>query len=326
MTAAPLSPAPTPWSAWGERLVAAGNGELMSVVNGTITSKPGWRSARTRKPSRATGGAMEQTAEPADLTTAIPSPPSATPAARPSRRRDAPRNRRPVQAPQLIEAARLADQLQAAGFTERDIARIIDRDPSLVSQFYTRHKGAAFVPALTRVLQAVQTAGITDTTELAAIAAPHITRRTTSSGTRARVRTRSVLITPAGTGTGRAGAQAIASGSTRLRALIAEAARQRLRLAFTVRLAKTAYVHPSGSRTDSPGIRRDVIQRADHTEERSYGSSATGGFDATDFARRTDRAAGDVTVAIHQWLVETGRIHPDARIIHLEIRTWRPRS
>lgn len=52
---------------------------------------------------------------------------------------------------------------------------------------------------------------------------------------------------------------------------------QGLRLAFTVRLAKTA---TSGSRTDSPGIRRDVIQRADYTEERSYRSAQTGGFDA----------------------------------------------
>ena len=95
--------------------------------------------------------------------------------------------------------------------------------------------------------------------------------------------------------------------------------------AFTVRLAKTGYLHPSGSRTDSPGIRRDVIQRADHTEERSYGSAQTGGFDAADFARRVDAAGGDVTAAVHQWLVETGRIRPDAQIIHLEIRTWRPR-
>ncbi|MET9439001.1 helix-turn-helix domain containing protein [Streptomyces sp. NPDC006551] len=234
-----------------------------------------------------------------------------------------PRNRRPSS--KLNEAAHLADQLQAAGFTKRDIARIIDRDASLVSQFYTRHKGAAFVPALTRVLSAVQTAGITDTSELAAIAAPHITRRTTTSGTRARVRTKAVLITPTGTGTGRVGAQAIASGSTRLRTLIAEAARRGLRLAFTVRVPRTGYVLPSGSRTDSPGIRRDVVQRSDHTEERSYGSSATGGFDAREFARRTDDAGGDVTAAVHQWLVETGRIDPDARILHLEIRTWRPR-
>ncbi|MFJ5521103.1 hypothetical protein ACIQB4_29205 [Streptomyces griseoluteus] len=60
------------------------------------------------------------------------------------------------------------------------------------------------------------------------------------------------------------------------------------------------YLHPSGSRTDSPGIRRDVPQRADHTEERSYGSAQTGGFDAADFARRVDTAAGDVTLAVHQ--------------------------
>ncbi|WP_180685600.1 helix-turn-helix domain containing protein [Streptomyces gossypiisoli] len=235
------------------------------------------------------------------------------------------RRNRPAIHRQLNEAARLADQLQTAGYTKRDIARIINRDPSLVSQFYTKNKGAAFVPALRQVLAAVETGGITDLPELAAIAAPHITRRTTTSGGRARVRTKAVLITPTGSGTGRVGAQAIASGSARLRPLIAEAARQGLRLAFTVRLAKTGYLHPSGSRTDSPGIRRDVIQRADHTEERSYGSAQTGGFDAADFARRVDAAGGDVTAAVHQWLVEGGRIRADAQIIHLEVRTWRPR-
>ncbi|AYN37684.1 helix-turn-helix domain containing protein [Streptomyces dangxiongensis] len=224
----------------------------------------------------------------------------------------------------LNEAARLADRLQQAGYTKRDIARIIDRDPSLVSQFYTRNKGAAFVPALREVLTAVEAGGITDLPELRAIATRHITRRTTASGARARVRGKAVLITPTGTGTGRVGAQAIASGSARLRPLIAEAARRGLRLAFTVRLARTGYLHPSGSRTDSPGIRRDVIQRADHTEERSYGSARTRGFDAADFARRVDAAGGDVTAAVHQWLTETGRIQPDARILHLEVRTWQP--
>ncbi|MFC5200550.1 helix-turn-helix domain containing protein [Streptomyces kaempferi] len=223
------------------------------------------------------------------------------------------------------EAAQLADQLQGTGFTKRDIARIINRDASLVSQFYTKKKGAAFVPALQQVLAAVQTGGITDLPELATLASRHITRRTTASGTKARVRSKAVLITPTGSGSGRVGAQAIASGSSRLRPLIAEAAQRGLRLAFTVRLAKTGYVHPSGSRTDSPGIRREVVQRADHTEERSYGSSATGGHNAADFARRVDAAAGDVTAAVHQWLVETGRIRPDAHIIHLEVRTWRAR-
>lgn len=239
-----------------------------------------------------------------------------------------PRSRRapqPARQHEPNEAARLADQLQAAGYTKRDIARIINRDASLVSQFYTKHKGAAFVPALQHVLAAVQTAGITDIPELAALAAPHISRRTTASGTRARVRTKAVLITSTGTGTGRVAAQAIASGSARLRPLIAEAARRGLRLAFTVRLARAGFVHASGSRSDSPGVRRNVIQRSDHTEERSYGSAATGGFDAADFAHRVDAAGGDVTAAVHQWLVETGRIHPDAHIVHLEVRTWRPR-
>ncbi|MGA5444288.1 helix-turn-helix domain containing protein [Streptomyces althioticus] len=235
------------------------------------------------------------------------------------------RRNRPAGKSQLNEAARLADRLQAAGYTKRDIARILNRDPSLVSQFYTKNKGAAFVTALRQVLTAVETGGITDLPELAALAARHTHRRTTASGARARVRTKAVMITPSGSGTGRVGAQAIASGSARLRPLIAEAARRGLRLAFTVRLTRTGYRHPSGSRTDSPGIRRDVIQRADHTEERSYGSAQTGGFDAADFARRVDAAGGDVTTAVHQWLVETGRIHPDAHILHLEVRTWRPR-
>ncbi|MCP9985349.1 helix-turn-helix domain containing protein [Streptomyces sudanensis] len=238
----------------------------------------------------------------------------------PRSRRDQPRT-----PDRLNEAARLADRLQQAGYTKRDIARIIDRDPSLVSQFYTKNKGAAFVPALQQVLTAVETGGITDLPELTALAARHTQRRTTASGARARVRTKAVLITPTGSGTGRVGAQAIASGSARLRPLIAEAARRGLRLAFTVRLAKIGYLHPSGARTDSPGIRRDVIQRADHTEERSYGSAQTGGFDAADFARRVDAAGGDVTAAVRHWLVETGRIREDTHILHLEVRTWRRR-
>lgn len=234
-----------------------------------------------------------------------------------------PRRRAPQR--RLNQAARLTDQLIAAGYTKRDVARILDRDPSLVSQFYTRGKGAAFVPALTHVLEAVRTGGITDIDELTTLAAPRITRRTTAAGTRARVRTKALLITETGTGTGRAGTQAIAAGATRLRPLIAQAARQSLRLAFTVRMLRSDYLHPSGSRTDSPGIRRGVVQRTDRTEERSYGSAATGGFDAADFARRVDASGGDVTAAVHQWLTETGRIRPTARITHLEIRAWRAR-
>ncbi|WP_245970340.1 helix-turn-helix domain containing protein [Streptomyces rishiriensis] len=228
------------------------------------------------------------------------------------------RHGRPRQQGAPSEAARLADRLQQAGFTKRDIARIIDRDPSLVSQFYTKNKGAAFVTALREVLAAVEAGGITDLPELAAIASRH----TAASGApcpspqRSRPDHRHWLRDRPGRCPG---------DRLRLRPLIAEATRLGLRLAFTVRLAKTAYLHPSGSRTDSPGIRRDVIQRTDHTEERSYGSAQTGGFDAADFARRVDAASGDVTAAVHQWLVEGARIRADAQIIHLEVRTWRPR-
>ncbi|GHH27261.1 hypothetical protein [Streptomyces lanatus] len=125
---------------------------------------------------------------------------------------------------------------------------------------------SGLVAALREVLTAVEAGGITG---LPGLAARHTGRRITASGARARVRGRAVLITPTGSGSGRVGGQAIASGSVRLRLLIAEAARLGLRLVFTVRLARTGCVHSSGSRTDSPGIRRGVVQCAGHTEERS---------------------------------------------------------
>ncbi|MFD9465040.1 helix-turn-helix domain containing protein [Streptomyces sp. NPDC060027] len=151
------------------------------------------------------------------------------------------------------------------------------------------------------------------------VAATH--RRTTASG--ARVRTKAVLITPTGSGTGRVGAQAIAAGSARLRPLIAEAARLGLRLAFTVRLAKTGYVHPSGSRSDSPGVRREVIQHADHTEQRSYVDRR---LRRRRLRPRVDAAGGDVTSHRRSPVAGRDRSHRrDAHIIHLEVRTWRPR-
>ncbi|MGW9028444.1 hypothetical protein ACWGQ5_30720 [Streptomyces sp. NPDC055722] len=43
------------------------------------------------------------------------------------------RRNRPSSQGELKEAARLADRLQAVGYTTRDVARIIDRDPSLAT-------------------------------------------------------------------------------------------------------------------------------------------------------------------------------------------------
>lgn len=104
-----------------------------------------------------------------------------------------PRYHRPRRQGELNEAARLADRLQQAGYTKRDLARIIPRDPSLVSQFSTKNEGAAFVTALRDVLTAIETGGITDLPELAALAARHTTRGTTASVARARVRTKALL-------------------------------------------------------------------------------------------------------------------------------------
>lgn len=50
----------------------------------------------------------------------------------------------------------------------------------------------------------------------------------------------------------------------------------------------------------------------------ALGSATTSGFSAADFAHRVDQTGGDVTAAVHQWLVETSWIFPDAHITHLE--------
>ncbi|MGW2936024.1 hypothetical protein ACWDA7_30150 [Streptomyces sp. NPDC001156] len=44
-----------------------------------------------------------------------------------------PRRNRPSSQGELKEVARLADRLQAVGYTTRDVVRIIDRDPSLAT-------------------------------------------------------------------------------------------------------------------------------------------------------------------------------------------------
>ncbi|MEY2242373.1 helix-turn-helix domain containing protein [Streptomyces sp. BF23-18] len=237
-----------------------------------------------------------------------------------------PRSRRNRPAPQreLNEAAQVTDQLQAASYTKRDIARITNRDP-LVAQFYKTQRrsrlrarsptGSGRCPDL-RYHRPARTRH-----DRCFLHHPphHVQRHQSQRPQQGR------LDHPHRIGTGRVGAQAIDSASSCLRPLIAEAARQGLRLAFTVRFAKTGYLHPSGSRTDSLVIRRDVTQRADHTGERSYGSAQAVGHDAADFARRVDVVGGDVSAAVQQRLVETRRIDPDARILDLEVRTWRPR-
>jgi hypothetical protein len=238
-----------------------------------------------------------------------------------------PRSRQPDGQQGPGEAARLAERLiDALGCTKADIARIIGRDRSLVSQFWTKGKGAAYVDGMRQALEAVRVGGVTDIETLGEIASRNITRRRTKHGNRSRVRKGAVISTTHGSGSGRVGAQAITTGATALRPLIKRAAQKGHRMAFTVRMLRRDFNLDAGDPDDSPGQRRGVVIRSDATEERSYGSKTTGGVDAADFARRVDAADGDVAKAIRQWLVETGRIHRfSAPIVEMEIRTWNPR-
>jgi hypothetical protein len=225
------------------------------------------------------------------------------------------------------EAARVAQQLLDAGYSRKQIGEILGRNSSLVSQFWTRGKGASMVPALRAVVAAVQ-GGIRDVDALKAIAAGHVTRRRTKAGKTARVRTREQVETPGHSRMARAARQHIASGAPRLRPVIDNTAAVGGRLALTVRARKRDFVHPAGRMADSPGIRRNVVQRRDGTEERAYGGAPApgweAGMDAREWQQRVQAANGDVAAAVRGWLVDTGRIHPDARITNIEIRGWKP--
>ncbi|MCZ4120284.1 hypothetical protein [Streptomyces sp. H39-S7] len=228
----------------------------------------------------------------------------------------------------------MTQELLNAGFTKKQVAEIIGRNSSLVSQFFTHHKGASFVEALRNVLQEVQGGGTRDTAELKRLAARDITPRTRAVrpgetvARKARVRIKDVTQTPGNSSMARAGKQHIRSGASRLRPVIQRTAAVNGRIAFTVRARKSAFILDSGSRKDSPGLRRGVVQRRDGTEERAYGKSqgagqGPGGYDAQEWQGRVDAARGDVAAAVKTWLVETGRLQPDAVLTHLEIRGWK---
>lgn len=236
--------------------------------------------------------------------------------------------RTPSGTPRLNEAARLTQVLLDAGYTKRQVGQIIDRDPSLVSQFFTKNKGAAFTDALRAAVQEMHVGAATTVDDLKAAAAPHITRRTTKTGKKARVRTKDIVATPGNSSMARAARQHIASGASRLRPVVEGAAAVGGRIAFTVRAKKTAFLISSGRLADSPGLRRNVVQRPDSTEERSYGNSAgpglgEAGFDAREWQQRVNAAGGDVAAAVRTWMVQTGRLAPGAQLTHLEIRGWR---
>ncbi|MFD5426351.1 hypothetical protein [Streptomyces sp. NPDC127084] len=251
---------------------------------------------------------------------------------------------------QRNEAARLTDQLIAEGFNRKQVGEILGRNPSLVSQFFTKNKGASFVEALRAVVQEVQAGGPRDIASLKALATGHIQPRISREGKKARVRSKNrvraertvtdrkgrPVLGPDGkpekewsSSLAKAGKQHIAAGASRLRPIVEEAAAYQGKIAFTVRAKKKAFTHDAGRLADSPGVRRNVVQRPDSTEERAYGQNLGGsgsgeqGFDAVQFKAMVDAASGDVAAAVRNWLVMTGRLDPDAPILGLEIRAWR---
>ncbi|MFG3229745.1 helix-turn-helix domain containing protein [Kitasatospora sp. NPDC048194] len=221
------------------------------------------------------------------------------------------------------EAARLTQQLLDEGYTKRQVAKILGRDASLVSQFFTKGKGAAFVAALRQVVRAVR-GGERDVEALGAVAQENVERRRTRTGQKARVRGKDVVGEAGGSMAGRAGKQAIRSGASHLAPVVHETGQAGGRLAFTVRMKADQYTMSAGSTEDSPGLRRGFVPRADGTEERTYGSASTGGFDAAEWSQRVADHHGDVTEAMKAWLVETGRAVEDADIAYLEVRAWVP--
>ena len=221
------------------------------------------------------------------------------------------------------EAARLTQQLLDEGYTKRQVAKMLGRDASLVSQFFTKGKGASMVGALRQMVRAVR-GGERDEEALSAVAGANTKRRTTKGGQKARVRGKNTVGEAGGSMAGRAGKQAIKSGASHLAPVVHETGQVGGKLAFTVRMKANQYTYSAGSEKDSSGLRRGFIPRADGTEERTYGSSSTGGFDAAEWSQRVADHHGDVTEAMREWLVETGRAVEDADIAYLEVRGWIP--
>ncbi|AUY53620.1 helix-turn-helix domain containing protein [Streptomyces sp. CB01881] len=221
------------------------------------------------------------------------------------------------------EAARLTQQLIDQGCTKRQVAKMLGRDASLVSQFFTKGKGASMVGALRQLVRAVR-GGERDAEALSGIAEANTKRRTTKGGQKARVRGKDTVGEAGGSMAGRAGKQAIKSGAAHLAPVVHETGQAGGKLAFTVRMKANQYVYSAGSEKDSGGVRRGFIPRADGTEERTYGSASNGGFDAAEWSQRVADHHGDVTEAMREWLVETGRAVEDADIAYLEVRGWIP--
>ncbi len=204
---------------------------------------------------------------------------------------------------------------------------------------------------LRAVVQEVQAGGPRDLASLKALAAGHVQQRLNREGYKARVRGKTRVraertvkdakgkpvigadgkpVRAWSPSLAKAGKQHISSGAGRLRPVVDDAAANGGKITFTVRTRKGSFKHDAGRRADSPGVRRNVVQRHDGTEERAYADNRGGpgsgeeGFDGAAFKALVDAAGGDVAAAVQKWLVDTDKIKPGTQIVVLEIRAWMP--
>ncbi|MGW7458442.1 hypothetical protein [Streptomyces sp. NPDC054797] len=118
------------------------------------------------------------------------------------------------------------------------------------------------------------------------------------------------------------GKQHIASGASRLRPVVDDAAANGEKIAFTVRARRGSFKHDAGRRADSPGVRRDGTEERAYADNRGGPGSGEEGFDGAEFKALVAAAGGDVAAAVQKWLVDTDKIEPGTPIVGLEIRAW----
>lgn len=219
--------------------------------------------------------------------------------------------------PLLPEAARLTQEiLDETGMTKKDIGDILNRNASLVSQFFTKGKGGSMTTALRTVRDAIR-GGERDKDTLQALAAQHMTRRTNAQGRLARTRGRDALLTPGGSGLARAARTHLASGGSRLAPIVEHSAARGGRFALTTRARPSAYPAPD----DDEYPHYEAVKHTDGTEERRYGNQGRG-YSTADLQEHVDAHGGDVHHGVTSWMTATGQLKEGATLTHLEIRTW----
>ncbi|MFF0448086.1 hypothetical protein ACFYT4_17035 [Streptomyces sp. NPDC004609] len=196
------------------------------------------------------------------------------------------------------------------------------------------------------MVQEVQAGGPRDITSLKALAAGYVQPRLNKAGFKARVRAvktvedrkgKSVMgpdgkpVKAWSSSLAKAGRQHIASGASRLRSVVEDAAQFGGKIAFTVRARRARGLSSMmrGARStpqvcDAMSSSGGMARRSGSTPTTAAARSGEEGFDGREFKAMVDATGGDVAAAVQKWLVDNDRIEPGARIVGLESRAWKP--